>query len=303
MLINRTQARCETCFWWRNEDHNGETCRGTYNTAPGHSCPQYTADKSMARCGECRWLHEPMRNRTCYNDYGRKETDPFCDPPLSRKRKYTRHPATTQVSVSNPYLRDEVTGNPLDVIDCDPEKASVLLIPHDGAKYGILVAVQEDGARVQPVEIVNGEITTTGSRRRFEQMAFAGEVFAVDWGGDPHLIAGEIQNLTIRFEDPDKVWRQARADQAKVKRKSDSLISDLIQIDEPKGIAEWPAEKAYVLGPAITTARNVALAGKVRDPVEIARRVARRFSSSHELTESERDQLQKKLLATLLERK
>lgn len=292
MAINRQKARCENCWWWESEDQRGETCKGTYNTDPDYHCHEYRAEDDVARCGECRWLDEPLRNRTCRFHYDRDEDSPICDPPLSKTRRYTRNPSLTEHWTTYPHLRDRVTGKPLDVLISDPEKASVLVLAPEVYDFGLLVSVTPNGGmRAQPVQIRDGRVVLTETGARVEQMAFAGHTFAIDASGDTHLYTGQISSLLVEFADVSQVWQQA--EDRKVVRKG-SLAEDLVQVDEPNDII--PHDKAYVLGPAKDAVARIVLGGK-KTIEEAAESVARRFARSHQLSEPQRKSLAEKLVS------
>lgn len=230
-----------------------------------------------------------MRGKTCYNNFDRRESSETCDPPLSRVRRYTRIGSLTQVYVYDPHLRDSVSGLPLDVLECDSSTAAVLLVPDKDSEFGLLVYMQTDGARVQPVKIENGRVVTTGDKRPFEDMAFAGELFAVDWDGEPHIVAGEVASLAIRFEDPSRVWKEAvkASSNGRIPRKG-TLAQDLVQVAEPFA-------KAHLLAPALKAVKQLLASSKTLSIDEISERIARRFAASHDLSSQERDQLTDKL--------
>lgn len=205
-LINTERAHCGMCS-------KKTSCP---DAKPDHWCESFVRPGTTLTCKECVNLHTPSRNKTCYNDYGRKETDPICSG-ITTTRRYSRKPRLVWIESNDFRAFNPVNGEVWEAISTDCDQG-ILLTTSIAAAFGLVVkALSESQWQVQIVRLKRGGVVVDNARPRTPNVAFAGEAFALDINGDLAKVPGDLASLLITGCEPEDLWRQRTPEKAETR--------------------------------------------------------------------------------------
>lgn len=277
-VINARLVECSSCLRYQPSSTKPGRGRCTLHQKKvtlDDICQDYVDHQPV--CGECVHLHQPLRGKTCFNDYGRTEDSPICDG-LTKTRRFLKKPSARLIDNPSPHLRDAASDVLLDVLDL-PEKAGVVIRSAD-AKFGLMVIVLDDRSmRVHPVEFDRGELVKHEREDEPTNTAFSGEVYSVDANGEMSLCSGEFRTMVVSLTDHQRAWRLV---ESSAEEQASSLPASI-----------QPNRMSGDLGSAMQVVRTLMAKGMNR--TSAITRCIQRFSKARGWSAEEADAFREKL--------
>ena len=273
-FVSTEPERCGNCEFW----DNGTCTHHKKEKDQSDFCHAFRLRGNRPTCGECVWLHKPLRNKTCYNNYDRTETSDICDG-LTRTRRYTRKQTFDLVQITEPNIRDYASGVAPSTVEV-PVGEGIIITSPDSGEFGVMVIpIDRKHFKVQPVEI-----TKKGALRKVKvdgirNTGFAGEVYSVNANGEIDMAPGDFISMVLVTTKPKDAWR---------------LVPEPDDREHPR-MHVPEVELAGDLGQAINTIRSTILRGGTTTHVAVDR-VVERFKRAKAWAEVEAEAFREKIL-------